>query len=215
MRKKEKEKYPKKISFYLEEKEKEKRSVSIFFNFCDKENPYNNQKKNQKNNYDDISKSVQFVYFHQNFKRKADLYMIEDKQKEMFLNYISNIRSHSANIYLQEKLKIYNNFIYCLFTSANKELKIKISFCFFFEKTPRKIPYSTYIEKIYYFDIWKEKDAPDKNINKIIQDFERNFGLKNNDLEYDKMISLGEDKNKLLYLSQYYNGEPIYIFFPF
>ena len=215
MRKKEKEKYPKKISFYLEEKEKEKRSVSVFFNFCDKENPYNNQKKNQKNNYDDISKSVQFVYFHQNFKRKADLYMIEDKQKEMFLNYISDVRSHSANIYIQEKLKIYNNFIYCLFTSANKELKIKISFCFFFEKTPRKIPYSTYIEKIYYFDIWKEKDAPDKNINKIIQDFERNFGLKNNDLEYDKMISLGEDKNKLLYLSQYYNGEPIYVFFPF
>ena len=43
-------------------------------------------------------------------------------------------------------------------------MKLKVNFGIFFEKTPRIIPYSTYIQKFYFFDICKEKDNKEKNI---------------------------------------------------
>ena len=94
-------------------------------------------------------------------------------------------------------------------------LKLNVNFCIFFEKTPRKNPYSTYIQKFYFLDIWKDINAPDKNISKLLYDFEQNIGIENNDLEFDKMITFGEMKNRLFYISEAnFNNNEYYFIFP-
>ena len=61
--------------------------------------------------------------------------------------------------YTKEKLRIINNFIYSKFTAKNQKLKLKVNFCIFFEKTPRVLPYSTYLQKIFFFFFFKEKKS--------------------------------------------------------
>ena len=199
------EKYPKEISFYLEEKKNYNYSFSFLENKLSEKAGIKTLKDKKefikKNNFDDIKEKVIFRYFHPNFKKKADQLINGDQQKYEFLMFIDSVVSGKKEYYTQEKMKIINNFIYSFFMGKCVKLKLKISFCIFFEKTPRKNPYSTYIQKIYFFDVWKETNAPDKNISKILNDFEQNFIPDNNDLEYDKMITFGEMKNKIFYVS--------------
>ena len=217
-----KEKYPKNISFYLEEKIK--LPFSLGFNFLDKELEvkYKAQKKNlQKNKYDDISKDFKFIYFHPDFFKKSNDLIKEDKKKEEFLSFISSIIGGNKKYYTQERLKIINNFIYSSFIAKEPKLKLKINFCIFFEKTPRKKPYNTYIQKIYFLDLSEDKDSPEKKISKKLNEFEQNFKYRNNDLEYDKMINLGEMKEKLFCEIKnsdefnYINTKDNYYFFPY
>ena len=158
---------------------------------------------------------MKFTYFHSNFKNKADQLINGDQQKIDFLCFIDSVISGKKENYNQKKMKIINNFIYSFFIAKCSKLKLKINFCIFFEKTPRKNPYSTYIQKFYFLDIWKDINAPDKNISKLLYDFEQNFGIENNDLEFDKMITFGEMKNRLFYISEenFNNKEYIIILF--
>ena len=189
-----KERYPKNVSFYLEE---DKYHPSrLYFKFLTP--PQNQQQITKKNNYDDIEKKVKFAYFHPDFIRKTDILIKEDNDKAEFINFITSIRYGNKSFYTQEQLKINNNFIYSLFTSKHQKLKLKVNFAVFFEKTPRVKPYSTYIQKLYFFDVCKEKDAPEKKIIRLSKEFEQNFKY-NNDLEFDKMICLGDLKEKLFY----------------
>ena len=214
------EKYPKEISFYLEEKKNYNYSFSFLENKLSEKAGIKTFKEKKefikKNNFDDIKEKVIFRYFHPNFKKKADQLINGDQQKYEFLIFIDSVVSGKKEYYTQEKMKIINNFIYSFFMGKCVKLKLKISFCIFFEKTPRKNPYSTYIQKIYFFDVWKETNAPDKNISKILNDFEQNFIPDNNDLEYDKMITFGEMKNRIFYVSdENFDNKEFYYTFPF
>ena len=198
-----KEKFPKNVSFYL------KTDKDVLFKFIFLEEELAKKAgiltvKEQKDyikakNYDIIKDKIQFRYFNEDFLRKADELIKEEKQKKEFLELIDSIRWGNKKYYTQEQLKINNNFIYSLFTAKEPKLKIKINFAIFFEKTPRKIPYQTYIQKLIFLDICKEKDSPEKKISKSISEFERTYFSKNNDLEFDKMIYLGEMKGKIFY----------------
>ena len=222
-----KEKFPKNVSFYLEENQK--LPFSAFFTFLEEKLiakagifSVRGQKQNsQKNNFDVLREKMQFRYYHPDFLKKANELIKEDKKKEEFLNFVSNICNGYKNYYTNEKLKIINNFIYSSFSAKEPKLKLKINFCIFFEKTPREIPYNTYIQKIFFFDICKEKDSPEKKLPKKLSDFEQNYRLNNNDLEFDKMIFLGEMKEKIFCEfknsddSRFDNPKDYYFFFPF
>ena len=146
------EKYPKNVSFYLEEKTKT--PFISYFSFLDSRTTQNNEKylpkslnqKTNKNKYDDIKDKIKFIYYHPDFKKKADKIIKEDKEKEEFIIFINSIISGNKEYYTQEKLKIINNFIYSTFIAKHLKLKLKINFCIFFEKTPRVIPHNTYIQ---------------------------------------------------------------------
>ena len=200
-----KELYPKNISFYVEQRVKQWPSYQITFLEDELANkashfPLNIKKDFLKNkNYDKIKEKVQLIYFHPEFLKKLDNLIREEDQKNEFISFISKIDGGYKPYYSKEKCTISNNFIYSLFEAREKKLKLKIYFCIFFEKSPRKIPYGTYIQKMYYFDICTEKDSLGKNLNNKISQFERNFAKINNDLEFDKMIYLGEMKEKIFY----------------
>ena len=219
------EKYPKNVSFYLEEDNK--KPFIIHFAFLNEQLTLNNGKyipKNEKqkinkNKYDDIKDKIKFAYFHPDFIKKVDKIIKEDKEKEEFINFINSIRYGLKECYTQEKMKIVNNFIYSTFIAKHLKLKLKVNFCIFFEKTPRVIPYNTYIQKIFFFDICKEKESSDKSINKLIFEFEQNYKYKNSDLEFDKMIYMGEMKEKIFYdvkdEDESNNSNKYYYRFPF
>ena len=223
-----KEKFPKNVSFYLEENKKSNFNSAGFIFLDEQLNAKagifseKGQKQNsQKNNFDVLREKIQFRYYHPDFLKKANELIKEDKQKEGFLSFINAIYSGYKNYYANEKLRINNNFIYSSFSAKEPKLKLKINFCLFFEKTPRKIPYNTYIQKIFFFDICKEKDLPEKKLSKKLSEFEQNYRLNNNDLEFDKMIYLGEMKEKIfcefkdsddLYVN---NPKDYYFAFPF
>ena len=220
-----KEKYPKNVSFYLEERNKNHFSLHFMFldeqlNIQNGKNLSKNQKqKVDKNKYDNIKDKIKFRYFHPEFKKKADKIIKEDKDKEEFIFFIESIIGGKKEYYTQEKLRIINNFIYSKFTAKNQKLKLKVNFCIFFEKTPRVLPYSTYLQKIFFFDICKEKESSEKSINQLISEFEQNFKYKNCDLEFDKMIYLGEMKEKIFYevrdMDDYNSNKEYYRTFPF
>ena len=219
------EKYPKNVSFYLEEDNK--KPYIIHFAFLNEQLtlnsgkyiPKNEKQKINKNKYDDIKDKIKFAYFHPDFIKKVDKIIKEDKEKEEFINFINSIRYGLKGCYTQEKMKIVNNFIYSTFTAKHLKLKLKVNFCIFFEKTPRVIPYNTYIQKIFFFDICKEKESSDKSINKLIFEFEQNYKYKNSDLEFDKMIYMGEMKEKIFYdvkdEDESNNSNKYYYRFPF
>ena len=217
------EKYPKNISFYLD---KDKNSFVSYFSFIEEDLEQKNRflsaiekkKIKEKNNYEQLKKNTIFRYFHPQFLNKADSIIKDDKQKESFLLFINRIMGGYKEYFTQEKLYINKNFIYSIFTTKEEKLKIKVTFCIFFEKSARILPYNTYIQKIYFFDICKEKDAPEKNISKFANEFENNFLYGNNDLEFDKMIYLGDMKQKLFYQKYNTDGYDIkhyYYFFPY
>ena len=171
-----KEKFPKNVSFYLEENKKSNFNSAGFIFLDEQLNAKvgifseRGQKQNsQKNNFDVIKEKIQFRYYHPDFLKKANELIKEDKKKEEFLNFISAICGGYKKYYANEKLKIIHNFIYSSFSAKEPKLKLKINFCLFFEKTPRKTPYNTYIQKIFFFDICKEKDSPEKKIIKEIK----------------------------------------------
>ena len=137
------------------------------------------------------------------FGSEAKNLIIEIEDKIHFLGLIGAI-CHGKKIYFKdEKIRCYKGFIYSLFVgkyTIKDGKNLRINFGIFFEKTPRKIPFSTYIQKIYFFDFsFDVSTSAPKNYGKILYNFEQNFGEKNNDLEYDKMIFLGDKKERLFY----------------
>ena len=219
------EKYPKEILYYLEliEKRKDCRGLPLFLNTKDIfeddiylspyekniKDEYLNQIKKSKINLEEEFDKITYIYFDETFKREAKILIKEDQQKEFLLNFIANIYSSSIDkkyYYTDEKFKCYNGFLYSLFNAketTNDGQKLRINFGIFFEKTPRKKPYSTYIEKLIFFSLSDKIDMNStKDYDKIIYNFEQKFANKNNDLEYDKMIFLGDKKERLFYIEQ-------------
>ena len=222
------ENYPKEITYYLEEIEKRKMGVlgdkSIFeeeiylspYEKIKKEE-YLKQIKNSKENKKNLNEKIPYIYFDQNFKKEAKNLIREDKQKQFLLEFINCISLGEKKYYSEERFKCYNGFLYSLFIAKkvnNDGQKLIINFGIFFEKTPRIIPYNTFIEKIIFFSLGNQLNIKTpKNYEKILYNFEQNYAEKNNDLEYDKMIFLGEKKERLFY--EVNEEKNYYILFPF
>ena len=199
--KKRHEKYPKDILFYLEEFEKKQKyktraifEEDINLNYFEIRSKYEKLK-----DIDDLKDKINFIYFDENFKSKAKNLIKEDEQKKSLLSLIESIDCGNKSLYNNEKFKCCDGFLYSLFIAKNELLKV--NFGIFFEKTPRQKPYSTYIEKLIFFDLTydlKSSTFSETN-NKILYNFEQKFGKNNDDLEFDKMIILGEKKERLFY----------------
>ena len=225
--KKKYEKYPKEILFYLEDYEKKGLNSWTKRDFFEDDIEPNISKRYRKDKsekeIEKLGEDIIYIYFDKNFKEKAKQHIVEDNQKEFLINCINTLCCGEKLYYSNEKFKSYNGFVYSLFVSNykstnNDSQNLRINFGIFFEKTPRVKPYSTYVEKIIFFDFSNEINmkAP-KNYEKIIYNFEQRFALKNNDLEFDKMIFFGDKKERLFYKRQeeYTNNYKYYYNFHF
>ena len=210
--------YPKEINYYLDELTKGYGLWSSKILYEEEvEKPY--YQKNTKNgkDVDDLKDKVKYILFDDNFREKAKRLIKEDNQKGFLLDVLKRITTGQKRYFMNEKFVCYKDFFYSLFVAkeAKPEGKLRINFGIFFEKTPRIKPFSTYILKIIFFDFGEDlKINFPKNYEKIIYHFERNFGENNNDLEYDKMIFLGENKEKLFYYSED-NSKDYYYPYPY
>ena len=212
--------YPKEINFYLDELaknylyEKALYEEDISLTNFQREKKYQNRK-----DIDNLKDQIKFLLFDSNFREKAKKLIKGDKQKAFFLDILRSIAGGGKKYFQNEKFVKYNDFFYSLFVAKvqNPEGKIRINFGIFFEKTPRIKPFRTYIQKIIFFDFSDDlKINIPKNYDKIIYNFEQEYGNKNNDLEYDKMIILGENKEKLFYNLKEEDHDPNYYhLFPF
>ena len=199
------ENYPEEIDFYLEKERKDYGSSglkSLYEEDIDMDN-YQRKKKYENLEIDKIDDKISYYYFDDNFIKKAKKIIKGDNKKLFLLNMIRNILYQQKEEHFQnEKFVCYKNFLYSLFVTRQKTNtgQLRINYGIFFEKTPRVKPFSTYIEKFIFFDLSEELNtsAPD-NFNKIIYNFEQKYAEKNNDLEYDKMILLGDKNRRLLY----------------
>ena len=204
---KERERYPKEILFYLNQFEKGEnfyglwttkylREEDLYLSTYEITGKYKNAK-----NIDIIKDKVLYIYFDENFKSKAKKLIKTDKQKILLINCINSITSGKKECYMEEQFKCCKGFIYSLFESniILNEGKLRFNFGIFFEKTPRKNPYETYMEKLIFFDYREWNEPKMKNYDRIIYNFQQKYAQKNNDLEYDKMILLGDKKGRLFY----------------
>ena len=222
--KKQHEMYPKDILFYLNKIEKGESIVNSNVwteKFLFEEDMYlsryeRDKKYEQLKDVDKIKDKILSFHFDNNFKTKASKLIKEDKQKIFLLNFIGSITAGKKELFTEEKFKCYKGFVYSLFVAklSNIEGKLRINFGIFFEKTPRVKPFSTYIEKIIFFDLSEDLHSKDpKEYDKIIYNFEQKYAESNNDLEYDKMIFLGDKTERLFY--NYENNYNYYSPFPF
>ena len=211
--------YPEEIDFYLEKDRKNYGSYGnkslfeedIYMDYYTRKKKYESFKE-----IDKIEDKISYYYFDDNFIKKAKKIIKGDQKKGFLLEMVKNILSQQKEEYFQnEKFVCCKNFLYSLFVTKKKTNagQLRINYGIFFEKTPRIKPFSTYIEKFIFFDLSEELNtsAPD-NFNKIIYNFEQKYAEKNNDLEYDKMIFLGDKNRRLLYKEEDSN---YYIPFPF
>jgi len=207
--KKKYEKYPKDILYYLEDFEKKGinywKERSFFEEDIEPSISNRYRKDKHEKEIEKLGKDMIYIYFDKSFKEKAKQYIIEDSQKEFLIYCIDTLCSGQKSYYSNEHFKSYNGFVYSLFVSTcssakNESQKLRFIFGIFFEKTPRIKPYSTYVEKIIFFDFSNEINLKvPKNYEKIIYNFEQKFASKNNDLEFDKMMLFGDIKERLFY----------------
>ena len=209
------ERYPKDTLFYIEEFEKnhQKKSLALLEEDINTSQYDRNKKYEKIKEFNDLKENVDFIYIDDNFKNKANNLIKDDEQKESLLSLMNSIGNQDKKFYINEKFKNYEGFLYSLFVAKNDY--IRINFGIFFEKTPRIKPFSTYIEKIIFFDLSCDlKTLVPDNYNGILYNFEQKFG-KNNDLEYDKMIFLGEKEKRLFYSLGEGEDFDYYLLFPF
>ena len=212
----ERENYPKEIMFYLNEIEKGGSGYTcslwrdkylfeeeLYLSYYDR-----TSKSKDLKDIDVIKDKVLYFHFDENFKSKASKLIIQDEQKMLLLHCISSITNGTKEYFAGEIFKCYKGFVYSLFEAkvSSPHGKLKINFGIFFEKTPRKKPYSTYMEKMIFFDFREINDKKVQNYDRILYKFEQKYAEKNNDLEYDKMILLGDKTGRLFYDNKDYQN---------